>query len=323
MALLFACETDSGKIVDIPTRDSKFVVFSVLTDNESSKLYLNKSIGILENGDTSAPENTVLSFKDEDGLTVFESTNIDSGHFEIPANTFEQGKAYSFQVNHTDIEEANYQFMMPSEQTVLIDTVPSVLRATDVYLDENNGVDIQIRFQDNPDEKNYYQIDLRVKAYWVDSNFLEEWGIEGEIEDKENGFTYYNSWANSIDTIIDSVAYFSDEFELWFTEDELNTNPSLEHVNYSHYILKDDLFNGQSFSIEKQGFSSTVDSAELIVRFYKITEEIYLYYKSYQLYQETRDNPFAEPVQLYSNLENGFGVLLPRIKNEARFKFYN
>ncbi len=40
-----------------------------------------------------------------------------------------------------------------------------------------------------------------------------------------------------------------------------------------------------------------------------VTEDYYLYLKSYssQIYFE--DNPFSEPVQIYTNIENGAGLM--------------
>jgi Domain of unknown function (DUF4249) len=50
--------------------------------------------------------------------------------------------------------------------------------------------------------------------------------------------------------------------------------------------------------------------AQGIMSFYllNISKEMYQYQKSYTLYKDARDNPFAQPVVLYTNINNGFGL---------------
>jgi len=38
-----------------------------------------------------------------------------------------------------------------------------------------------------------------------------------------------------------------------------------------------------------------------------LSEEMYLFYKSYAAYDNANGNPFAEPVVLYSNMSNNMG----------------
>jgi hypothetical protein len=46
-------------------------------------------------------------------------------------------------------------------------------------------------------------------------------------------------------------------------------------------------------------------------KYYKITScssQYYRYVNSLELYNESDGNPFAEPVQLYNNISNGYGI---------------
>ena len=38
------------------------------------------------------------------------------------------------------------------------------------------------------------------------------------------------------------------------------------------------------------------------------SEDYYMYKKTFNVYQSVRGNPFAEPVQVFSNIENGYGI---------------
>jgi len=48
---------------------------------------------------------------------------------------------------------------------------------------------------------------------------------------------------------------------------------------------------------------------EYRVKVSALSEEMYLFYKSYSAYENANGNPFAEPVVLYSNMSNNMAVL--------------
>ena len=72
-------------------------------------------------------------------------------------------------------------------------------------------------------------------------------------------------------------------------------------------LFNDLLFNGETttFDITLNDIS---DMSYLVLNLYSCSEEYYLYNKSYQTAIETEGNPFAQPVQVYSNINNGHGI---------------
>jgi hypothetical protein len=50
------------------------------------------------------------------------------------------------------------------------------------------------------------------------------------------------------------------------------------------------------------------DTVEVWIDLQQVDKSYYLYAVSEQKYQQTRNNPFTEPVQVYSNVKNGFGL---------------
>jgi hypothetical protein len=57
-----------------------------------------------------------------------------------------------------------------------------------------------------------------------------------------------------------------------------------------------------------RGGNNAAVSGSIQVALLSITKERYNYIKSYALYQSTLNNPLAEPVILYSNINNGYGL---------------
>ena len=87
---------------------------------------------------------------------------------------------------------------------------------------------------------------------------------------------------------------------------------------YSSTNFTDALFNGDEYTIdiiadefyftgEKGEYGEEYNVDSLAVIFSKVSEEYYWYETSYQSFLSSRYS-FAQPVQVYSNVENGHGI---------------
>jgi hypothetical protein len=84
-------------------------------------------------------------------------------------------------------------------------------------------------------------------------------------------------------------------------------------------LFNDLLFNGQNKALELEipyenysgievGYEWSYKTLSVRVYLHNISKSYYYYRNSLELYQSASGNPFAQPVQVYSNIENGFGV---------------
>ena len=84
-------------------------------------------------------------------------------------------------------------------------------------------------------------------------------------------------------------------------------------------LFNDLLFNGQNKSLELEipydnfsgievGYEWSYKTLSVRVYLHNISKSYYYYRTSLELYQSASGNPFAQPVQVYSNIESGFGV---------------
>ena len=76
-------------------------------------------------------------------------------------------------------------------------------------------------------------------------------------------------------------------------------------------MLKDENFDGQNYSLT----FSVINYAELKdldlfgeIRLVNTSEAYFNYLKSFNIYQRAINNPFATPVQVYSNVNDGMGI---------------
>ena len=154
------------------------------------------------------------------------------------------------------------------------------------FVDDEEKLEMSITFSDPVNINNYYLVSVAAGGWFTD--------------DYWNG----TSW------VIDSTFY---EFSIPILVDD----PTFENYGSNRWenngIFTDFSFDGQNktidIAINSGEYEYKLDDLEYFeVRIYNITEAAYLYNKSYNLYQNASGNPFAQPVQVYSNVSQGFGI---------------
>lgn len=96
-------------------------------------------------------------------------------------------------------------------------------------------------------------------------------------------------------------------YPMYFTSDDIALD--LGNDNYtSAATFTDELFDGSSktLEIELQNVSMYVDYLE--IRLTSASKDLYDYERTQEAYQFSNGDPFAQPVQVYSNIEGGFGI---------------
>ncbi|RMH34549.1 MAG: DUF4249 family protein [Gammaproteobacteria bacterium] len=90
---------------------------------------------------------------------------------------------------------------------------------------------------------------------------------------------------------------------------------SLDHKGLvgasTRVILSDDDWDGQQVSLLlgfEERLGSNYSGCDLWLEFISITEDRYRYMKTLTLAYESYNNPFAEPVLIHYNIENGLGL---------------
>lgn len=96
--------------------------------------------------------------------------------------------------------------------------------------------------------------------------------------------------------------------------DNLRNLKGLPKINYADwgselkgFLISDSDFDGQNKKIEIQ-LNTYEDSKYFVVELFHISKEYYNYYKTLQTQGSTQDDIFAEPTQIYTNIEGGLGV---------------
>jgi len=108
--------------------------------------------------------------------------------------------------------------------------------------------------------------------------------------------------------------------ELYFN----STDPLIEYGN--EYMLLDDAsFEGGTYSLDagigNWQFQNPEPGEAIIAKVYSLTRDDYLYNRSLDIYYNSEGNPFAEPVVVQDNIENGYGIFRLGSPTELTYEF--
>lgn len=127
----------------------------------------------------------------------------------------------------------------------------------------------------------------------------------------EKNFYYVRMNYSRIDTFyIDSVNYtvYPGTYDLYLDPGSSDNNGE-NYINGA-FMTTDELFNGKNYTLNLNFPQFAIDDSSASVNFFfsTISEEYYKYFRTLYLQQATSFNPFAEPVRVYSNINNGLGI---------------
>lgn len=121
----------------------------------------------------------------------------------------------------------------------------------------------------------------------------------------------YNPESGEIEVIIleeESSAHLS--FQNFHDYDRYFPDGRSSHNGYREgYYISDELFNGNevNFSLRTFYYTGNIDPVEIILFSYPY-EYVY-FHTTGTRYMNARNNPFSQPINIYSNVENGIGIV--------------
>jgi hypothetical protein len=143
----------------------------------------------------------------------------------------------------------------------------------ELHRDANNVpyTDIDISFTDDGNEKNYYKISFIIQNQIFDA--------QGNLVTRSNPFPFKLASESEDDS----------------------------GIGYDEIILSDVLFNGQEHKMKLETYGQ-VTGQKIIISVSSLSQDYYDYKQTGNLQQETTGDPFAQPVNVYNNIQGGFGI---------------
>lgn len=280
MSLFFAsCEKTFNTILDIDIPHTPLIVFECLV-GKASNVTSYESVSVSSSVSVTGAKQpfelpNAKPYIFENG--VLKDSFQYSSFYQTNFESYKSGAIYTVKIaypNYTSVETSD---IMP--QTTAIKNVAFTKEAKQMYIDGNTQPtrmdEIKITFNNNVSEKDFYMFRLGTNS------------ASGQ---------YFCVYSSDIDIENENT-----------TDDPFSTNDNC--INNT-FFMQDLNFNGKEKTLVLYAPSEFTDQ---ITRFWDITishltENYYKFVKTRQLYNENDGNPFAEPVQIHSNVINGVGI---------------
>ena len=274
--------------VNIPKKPPRLVINAILEKTKPIEIMVGKSRHILDSIELSIEpyivKNAVVVIF-ENGIpydTLIYQPN--SYTYTSPQNKkIRDGYTYNLKVSAAGFTSVEASAIVPS-----ISEAPVVTRVKDArvtsYGDHQDEVTVTLN---DPAEKNFYLLQI----FHADAGF--------------GGSTEYPIYcASTTDKDLEKVGE---------DPDPLSTDNCYDAGNL---IMKDDNFNGRQKQLRFYIESSQLQDYTLpgggtskpYVKLSRISEDYFKYIKSYYIAYDSGGNPFAEPVNVFTNVINGLGI---------------
>jgi hypothetical protein len=238
------------------------------------RVHISRSLSVLENDSLMALAGADVSLYDGDQV-IAKFQEQSQGFYSIPGFYPQAGHTYRLNASHATTGSVVASAYLPPVVPIL-----SVDTATFTTEWGQQGLRLSVRFSDPPGQHNIY-------AFGAEATFKE--------------FDYQTM--SYTGKKLTHPVYIYDNDDQFIKEESINFDGTL--------YFEDLLFDGQSktvtFGISDYSYYDS-DTVWLKVQMEQIDPSYFLYVRSYKAYEQARGNPFAEPVQVYTNVQGGYGI---------------
>jgi hypothetical protein len=301
--LLCTCDFETAVEISIPEEKKKLVVNCIFQVDSTVYPRFFHSENILSYQHYSSGDTT-------DNAITNAVAKLHSGDTEIPILFYKKYPFYRSASKATG-NEYTIEVSAPGYESVTATTtIPRPVQITEIQSgdlmpppsDDLMGKRaIHVRFKDPADESNYYGISIYVK-----------------IKDSRLGVSLLQTLPTPLNPVY-AEDYYAEDFR----------SGGYIHQEYS-ILFNDRLFNGLDnvFSVwcyegteeDVSPWSGEVQGYVVILK--SISEEYYNYRVTYNLQQKAKRDPYAQPVQVFNNINNGFGIFagysISRVEHKIR-----
>ncbi len=248
--------------------EPRIVVNAIFSAGDTIWINLSESRDVLYDQFLPNIENATAKLLDANDNVLADFTHVTNGRYYCADPTPVAGTTYGLRV-----EAAGFKTVTASAET------PSIIALSSVdTMSVGEQVEFNLSFTDDASQDNFYGVSIVYHTY-VDGGMGEE--------------------------ILSSNPYFSTK-EIFV----INGEPDIDGTRYAmEFFFSDSGFNGQSINFTGRQYVWGSDGIEyFVVGLKSLSEDLYKYKLSYSKYSDAQGNFFAEPVQVYSNITDGFGI---------------
>ncbi|MCG8326573.1 MAG: DUF4249 domain-containing protein [Chitinophagales bacterium] len=251
----------------------RIVVNAAFSESKEWSVQVSKSTSIATPEQPSALSSASVFLKDASGNIIEELIHGSNGNY-ISANNTKPiiDQTYHIEVSANGFTTVDATGRLPHPVDFTID------QTTTTSFDGEIQFKVDFKISDDGSSSHYYIIESFV--------LIEE--PSGEIIKLQNELSLLDSRTDNA-----SIGDGTDRF--------------------SRIYLQDNTFNGQFYETEATLYSFIPEDIpsenyKVFMLVKSVEESLYNYFKSFDRFKLTGDEPFAEPVQVYTNVNNGLGI---------------
>jgi Domain of unknown function (DUF4249) len=180
----------------------------------------------------------------------------------------------------------------------MVSQVPEkpLVKGMDFQVDENYGFNLDLHFEDPDSTEDYYEFYLSGWRKQVSRHYY-----NGELLSVDTNMVYQSYGVQMLDPVMEYEGGYGN-YEAF----------DLDMAHGSQFIFSDSQINGMDHTISVRSnllWTYNDSIPELYVHLVKKDVHFYNFISTYMHYDPYPDQDFLQPVQVYSNIENGFGLL--------------
>ena len=298
--LLINLSCEQSIEVKLPSVDEKIAVKGLFSTDKILSLKISHSKHIFDTTSTFHLDNVVVDFyENKTFIETLENTgSIYRGLKFVSTFGFKcnEKSTYSINVYATGFGTAFAENTIPEPiQILIVDTSTVIAELPDWYfghLGPYNQIrpllECRIRFNDLPDVQNYYTLQVETQS------------LELTIDSLGN-----NIWSYTGTEQLPYVSYDQIVELLLINEDAKCGWECLYY--YNQVCFSDKLIDGEDYELVIL-LDKELLKGKTYFKLYSLSREYYFYKKSVMQSFDSQLDPFAEPVQIYTNIQNGVGI---------------
>ena len=320
-----ACEDVVG--IDAPQSSSQITVNAFFTPDSAWQVELSENRSILDTNEFAAVPDATVQIMQQGQVVAslsYAASPLGRSIYRSEDNRPQLGEEYTLEVTHPSLGRVTSMNDVPAQPAKILSAVWNTL---DIKPHPNPNESRRSVYEvtihlDDPPEENFYSISLFSTASRLrDADINHDGELERVLETRyflnpafirlhdpatANPFYHYGR-----ELLLSDASFNGQEHTL--TVDMIQTTGTDNPLSYV-FLFKPLLLGVQENVYDRQGnvvlvpgdFLDLAFSLHVILR--TTTEEYYKYNYTRDLQASTEDNPFAQPVQVFDNIEGGLGI---------------
>ena len=294
--ILISCDMETVIDLDIPPHDPVLVLNGILDTDTNAQLVVSHSVGAFSNTNPSFINNAnVMLYKNNQFIdSLYPDTNVIDVEY-LNEYTVSYLPMYYYKSDYIPEKDANYRIEVSHSDYNPISaetSIPDDITLYNIDIDTTSSeekIGFTFSFDDDANEQNYYRLKLFSSCI--------------------------KSWYDASGNLIEGERFRGDA---WFFSNDPSFPAGVPFDGYtfegSNVVFTDALFNGQqkTITLDVESELKYGDCDTVIIRFSTFSNDTYSYYNSLGEHSDKGELGLfgGEVIPVYSNVENGLGVLI-------------